>query len=352
MDRPENEPPRGFLAGRADPEPESRGRATLRLMGGDSPGDRAEGMRRLARVGAVLLGLGVVGYGLIVGVGAAVAWLDRRPTYRFDFGTIDLEPPPPKVIGLSAPEFLERVRARSNWPESSSVLETDLQALSAAFALHSPWVEAVEGIETAYPDRVVVHLKYRRPVARVIAEVGSTIVVDRQGYVLPVDDLERGRVSGLVRLQLVRVVRSPHALETRPGRRIAPPDSPTEARAMAASALAGFVLDREESARPGGPPRLLIIDSTRGPDALAALADLDGDGRHSPSADIWLDWGSAPGSEPTGEPSAEAKWRQYREWAETHESLVGSDRPPFLRFGPEKARVVPSTTGSGAARED
>ncbi|HEX8201839.1 MAG TPA: hypothetical protein VF590_15290, partial [Isosphaeraceae bacterium] len=163
-------------------------------------------------------------------------------------------------------------------------------------------VRRPRGVERAYPNRLIVRLEYRAPVAEV--RVGpSTFVLDGDAVILPADDLDRDAAGPLVPL---------HGLDPpadgRPGIQwgtevdgLAPPDP----RAAAAARLASFLKAR---LRPGSaaaaPFRRLAVTSCADDGSLWVRAD----GRY------WIAWGDPPGAEGPGRPTAAEKWDQLRDW--------------------------------------
>ncbi len=161
-------------------------------------------------------------------------------------------------------------------PDAVCVLDDGLPArLSAAFAKH-PWVERVEGVEVEAGRKVRVRLTYRTAVLRVRGRGDAQWAVDANGVRLPtaaVDDA----------LPLL-------------GGDVPPPTGPEgrpwgDDRVQGAARTAALLRPHQE------PLKLRKIEI--GADGLA----LRGDGWRAR-------WGAAPGSEPLGEATADAKLRR------------------------------------------
>jgi hypothetical protein len=114
--------------------------------------------------------------GVITGSGA----------YLVEAEEIHVAPPQPTwIYGNVKAEVI-----RDGSLQGLSSLDTDLtRRMIDAFELH-PWVESVERLSKAHPNRVHVRLSYRRPIAMVEVFDGQrrwVSPVDRSGYVLPTD---------------------------------------------------------------------------------------------------------------------------------------------------------------------
>lgn len=189
------------------------------------PMERRPSFRRLGL--AVLAGvlglcaLGVVGSRVFDGMRR---WLHDRPQYRTTFGAIALSPAPPTWYRGGRPAFLERVRRAAGRDDRPfSALDLDLDELSRAFRLDC-WVERVQRVERHAPNRLVVHLDYRRPVAWAHLPGGtSRVLLDEDGVILPIEDVEVERADGLLisvkgmGSPLIQIVGLDPPYEPRPG---------------------------------------------------------------------------------------------------------------------------------------
>jgi hypothetical protein len=255
------------------------------------------------------------------------AWLHGRKTYQLPFEDIELVPAPPAWIQSGKRGLLDRVREHANWPASISVLDTDLDALAADFQRASPWIRGVERKETAYPNRLRLVVRYREPVARVtVQRLG--LVLDRDGVVLPDDDLDRDAAGSLVEIiNLLPVDAAASTIEARPGRSLKLPASGEDDIALRASRLAEFFKSHATLKRSTKPVcRIVAIhEDKRGLFAQTAESAM-------------ILWGPAPGFEQPGEPTAEEKWGMLEDWLEAHNDFKAVQHPRFLAF--EKGRVI------------
>ena len=137
---------------------------------------------------AALAVLGVLGSHV---VRRAVGYVHAHPSYQLSYRDVVLDPPPPPWFRGSTPAFLDHVWRSPAEPRTFSSLDLDTDHLTLLFQW-CPWVKAVSRVEVAYPKRVVVGLKYREPVAE------SDVLeawVDRDGVLLPPDDIDREAVA-------------------------------------------------------------------------------------------------------------------------------------------------------------
>jgi hypothetical protein len=287
--------------------------------------------RRLAWIAALAVASGLAVVALHALARLAIDWLHRHDPYQTDFAAIELDPPPPDFLRLDASTLLEQVRRAAGRPERLSTLDLDLDALASEFAKHTPWVESVRRIERSYPNRVIVRLTYREPVARIRTLDGKTIILDRGAYVLPNDELAEH-----VKRTLPSITGLPGPLETRPGLGVAPPGGEVERHVLAAARLAGYLRDREVERKDARADQVVIISTRHGADHLY-LGTTDADRDRDP--DFWFLWGHAPGSEGPQELDASIKWNQYLEW------FSRPDRPrlaplQYLEFTPQGPRLM------------
>ena len=150
----------------------------------------------LATVGsmtAILLAAGLL-------LRRSIDWLQVQPAYQLGFEDIILEPPPPPWLRGGPAAFLARVASESRVRARLSSLEIDLAKLREAFK-RDGWVRKVSSVEIRHPNRVVVRLDYRKPLAYAQFEEGrETVFVDREGVILPSDQLNQQAAGPLIRL--------------------------------------------------------------------------------------------------------------------------------------------------------
>ena len=211
----------------------------------------------------------------------AAGWLASQALrgqerYRIAFTAIECTPPP----RLSRAEFLDEVQYFAGMPDAVCVLDDGLPArLSAAFAKH-PWVARVEAVEVVAPRRVRVGLTYRTAVLRIPGPGVVWEAVDANGVRLPKAAVEDALP------ELRGDVRPPAGQEGQPW---------GDDRVQAAARTAALLRPHQDQMN------LRIIEI--GPDGLALRGD------------AWRAlWGAAPGSEPLGEPTADAKVRRLLEF--------------------------------------
>lgn len=315
-------------------------------IGPDESGDSFTGFRtpfvrvvsgpaeRPWAIGRIVIAAGVVlGFALLMLTGgaraihSAVSWLNQRDAYLVDFSDVILEPAPPAWIKSGREGLLERVRERAGRPERISALDVDLKSLANDFRRESPWVLAVDRVDRAYPNRLTVHLAYRRPAA-LLRIGGAEVILDRDGVVLPEDDLNRDAAPLVNLLDVVPADTDPSTLEALPGKLFKIHDlEPGKGDPISdAARLAGFFVDRDAVGTDAG--------------AKLAVKAIHGRGRHyfveTTTATMIL-WGQAPGSESPGDPKAGEKWALLEKWVESH-ALAGIQVPAFLGF--QGAHVV------------
>jgi hypothetical protein len=156
--------------------------------------------------------------------------------------------------------------------------------LARAFDMH-PWVRRVVRVDVRHPAAATVEVECREPVAMVGVD-GGLLAVDAEGYVLPSADFTAESAAGYPRL--TGIGSSPQGPEGALWGDAAVEEGATLARVIGPEwGTLGLVECRPAAAEPG---------STAG----RAWELVDGEGRV-------IRFGSAPGRESVGEPSAAAK---------------------------------------------
>lgn len=258
------------------------------------------------------------------------SWLARHSTYRTTAEAIEWQPAPPDWVRPSAADLAIQVARRAGWPAQFSPLEIDLDRLADDVRFHCPWIEAVERIERAWPNRLTLHVRYRKPAARLVFGDGQTeAILDQQGVVLPSREVEDRVASDLVRLILKND--NPDRLDLgldpnrEPGRHAArsgstDPNSPEAQRLRDAIHLAMFLRDQRASlsdaagtasvgANDGDPARTDGVWLNR-----VAVNPTDPRGLFIwIQSRTWIVWGrSLERPDPEGEPSNLEKWPVFR----------------------------------------
>jgi hypothetical protein len=261
---------------------------------------------------ALLAGAGALV--LVVALGSATvrslsAYLHRQSEYQFEFRRIELRPSPPLWFRGGAAAFLERVRAESSQPERQSLLEADLGALARAFRLDC-WVRKVERVERSHPNRVVVRLAYREPVAEFeVPGRARLVVVDREGVILPDADLDHEALGPLVRLYGMKPPHQPHVGETWKRPEASSGGGVPDESVAAAARLAEFLRRVQDQLKliPQTSGRRIVVHAGR-KDALWVQY-----------GNLLFRWNEPPGAEEPGELSAQAKWELLRDWLDQHD---------------------------------
>jgi hypothetical protein len=296
-----------------------------RLVSASLPTERRLAFRKLGpAVAAGVLALAAIG---VIGshvVGRVVRWLHDRPPYQTTFAAIDLEPPPPSYYRGGREAFLGRVRALSHRPEGPfSALDVELEGLARDFRLYG-WVRGVGLIERASPNRLTVHLEYRKPVAWAeLPGEKAPALLDAEGVILPFGEADAERNGHLVTIRgidhpLIQVVGLDPPFEPRPGHVWKDGDAPDAGgRVLAAVSLAAFFnakLDRE----PRPIPRVL---------QPVFLHSLPEGGLFVQNAEnSMLYWPEGPGL-----PSNDQRWADLHRWIRGRAS-TDVRRPNYLDF--------------------
>lgn len=307
-------------------------------------GEATEPRRRLAVIGALAVLIGMAMVALYYLGQAASDWLGRRETYLLRFDQIVLEPEPPAYIKLGRAGLLRQVRERAQAPEELSILNLDPALLAKWFGLHAPWVEEVLRIERSYPNRLVIRLRYREPVALVHQPTGPGIFLDRNAVVLPNREIATEAARPLLRIEgltsELRIDGQPIPLRTKVGVCVAPTGAEeVEHRAIASCRLAAFLKRRLIEAKalaPGHRPDL--IHAKDGADQLWVRTE----------SHFWILWGEPPGEEPAGRSKALEKWEQLLGWfSQPETSRPGeNDYLEFRRDGPQLQHGRPPERGA------
>jgi len=213
---------------------------------------------------------------------------------------------------------LEHVRTGSGHSPSVEVLAEDLVQLRDAFAVHSPWVRRVDRIERLYPNRLIVTLAYRRPVAKLWAVKSRPLYLDDEGIALPASEIDEAAAGPLIRIKLddplrLAEIRAGHAVTLDQGRGRAP--LPEAIRA--AARLASFFQDKLGSE--GNSEPRLRVDAIIVADRSLSLACVE-----NPAAMIlWEPLARGSDNSTLGD---DEKWKRFLAWAETHDLAKITDQ--------------------------
>jgi len=272
---------------------------------------RARGRLDLRRLlAAILITVSVAAVVLVLGrrvVESAVSWLHGQPRYQIRFDQIELVPPPPDFFRGGSARFLDRVRSGETKPEALetlSLLDVDREQIENVFK-RSPWVETVEDVEFV-PRSLVLRLAYKVPTAVIPISSGEKVYLDRNGHILPFEDVDAERVGRTIQIRASGLV-SPAPDRVGLPWKTATPDQPKLAAidryVIQAAKLAGFLLSPERKHEAEAVPALVI-------DSIIPSTDLNEHQLYVRKVGpVLILWGAAPGDERPGEPSAEEKWR-------------------------------------------
>jgi len=340
-DSPETQVESGF-----EPRPSRR---FARLVG--SPAVRKLSPRRLAWALLGSLGLlALVVVGGIRGVRGLTHWVAEQPENWIDFADIELQPGAPAFILSKSAGFLEKVKGEARLPDRLPILEIDPKELHTALR-RNPWVEHVVKVEVMR-HRLIASLIYRKPVAVVSVAKHPLVLIDKDGVILPGDDIDwiekrpRPRIRGIPDpLPVILDVAAPISRE--PGIPYKSSDSRGIAGGVApevlkAARLAEYLQNRPKMTPAGHPcPDFEAIYPSHVEDGLLLL-----DTRKN-----WVFWGTAPGAELPQNARADEKWRMLTDWID-RESQLRLSEDEFLRFdptGPELRKFLPDKPGPGSS---
>lgn len=189
-----------------------------------------------------------------------------------------------------------------------------VRRLGRAFAMH-PWVREVAAVTVSHPAAARVEIRCREPVA-MVAVPGGLLAVDAEGVVLPSDDFTSESAAAYPRV--TGVGSGPQGAVGFPWG-----DATVEQGAALAAALG-----------PDWKPLGLVECRPLAASAEGLAWELRGPG------DRGIIFGSAPGHERPGEPTAAAKIARLRSLP--HDTTSGAVAPVDLRIPPEPPAAVPS----------
>jgi hypothetical protein len=258
---------------------------------------------------AILTAMGTVALIAYLGLQAArsaVRWLHQQPLYQVRFQDIRLRQEPPSWFRGGTETFLRQVRERSKEAEVLSVLDLNPGRLKRDFK-ESPWVEEVVRIEYP-PQGIVVDLVYKRPVATHSSAPGAEVILDRNGHILPAEDIDTNELGPLIKItgKLLQA-----STENRSGgiwKSGAPGAEATrlEHCIREAASLAGFFQEPERAGDRSSTPALHIL----------SIFATDPRGLFVQTAEgVMILWGETPAKEPAGSLTSQEKWEILKKWA-------------------------------------
>jgi hypothetical protein len=222
--------------------------------------------------------------------------------------------------------FLARVRQAVERPDRPfSALDIELGELDREFRLYC-WVKRVRSVRRKYPNRIIVYLEYRMPVARAaLPGQPARTLVDADGVMLPWEDADEEMAAAL---PLIRGPDPP--FEPRPGRAWMKGDGKPDERLLAAVKLAAFL-------------NSALARAPQAPEALAhvtVIHSLPRDGLFLETGESTLVyWVDPPGAERPGSFTAEQKWEMLLRWL-PHRPPAPIRRPYYLAFRKEGVYIA------------
>jgi len=259
---------------------------------------------------------------------SAVHWLHGQKQYETTFAAIELEPPPPAWYRGGRPHFLHGVQETAQRPDAPySSLDVDTAELRREFRLYS-WVKRVGQVERKWPNRIVVPLDYRTPVARApLPGKPGLVLLDDEGVILPADDVDPEAVGRAILLS-----RFEPPFEPRPGRVWSSSEGRPDERVLAAVKLAAFL----QSALVRAPDP---VSPVLQPKAIYPVPNVkDGLWLVNSESSLVL-WGDPPGAEGPGSLTAEEKWEMLQRWL-PHRPKVPVLSPFYLSFTKEGVVIL------------
>ncbi len=274
--------------------------------------------------GRVLLTVGVLAIVGVVVVGRMV-WLHvrehvaARDDYRLTAADISITAPPPWIHANVKAEAIHDGLSEA----PLSILDDGLvERIHSVFSLH-PWVAKVQRVTKSHPAHVEVEIVYRRPVAMVEVP-GGWYPVDAEGVLLPIDDFSPADARSYPLLS---------GVESSPigGAGVKWGDAVVFGGAKVAESLrplwSEFALRKIRWAKPAA-------GSDPSAPAMFELLTVGGN--------VIL-WGAAPGTETSGEPTAQQKIVRLKAYVASHGSLDdprGGSRDLDLRRADAGARTA------------
>jgi hypothetical protein len=307
------------------------------------PAERRVVLGRLGLAG--LAGVLALALALVVGshlLGGMKRWLHAQPAYQTTFGAIELDPPPPRWYRGGTAAFLDAVRrGAERGTEPFSALDLDKAELLREFRLYC-WVRRAVLAEHKTPNRIIVHLEYRRPVAAAWIGRGEgqhqgqspgprRLLLDEDGVILPAEDVDvdvNVEEDALAPLILLEGFDRPADL--RPGLAWTsedPAHGPGRAndRVLAAVALATAL--RGAMGRPPAkvPAALRVV---------AIHADRENHVYWVETAErTMIYWPVISPRDAPGQPTFDQRWNEFRAWnARRGAAPAPVVRPYYLRF--------------------
>ncbi len=266
-------------------------------------------------------------------------YVQSQMEYKLSFRKITLDPPPPRWYRGGSVGFLDRVESQSKHASEFSTLDLDLAKLRSAFELN-PLVKKVNRIHREYPNRIVVKLEYHEPVAVAKFLDRSECLLDRDGDILPRENINVELARPLIELYDFSPPFNPRDGH-RWYRRDPKDDVPIPDKTVAgATRLAGFL--RDKMCATGDSHGLLYVyihRNTRSPSGLFVQV----------GSNLMFRWENTSPDDPDAVPSEDARWTMLLEWVKRHPPLAESSTFEDLIFTPKGVVLKANLTKSAPA---
>jgi hypothetical protein len=293
----------------------------------------------VGKVGRVVV-LGMIIASLLVVGGSSVSrslvgWLHRQQEYQLRFVDIEIEPPVPPWFKGGREALLENIQAGRKALDSFSALDIPLEQVRNAFHLN-PWVAATDRVVRTFPNKVTMFVTLREPLARVAVKSKSWYLVDREGKVLPEEQVDLTKIELPVTIVLEDPPPTPPiaGLEW-PGAEFNDKMA-SRSRVALAISLAGFLRDRmsAEKGQKNVPQSASIyVDEEEYPGLLLKLGDR-----------LYVLWGRDEDRGKSNEPSDLEKWRRITAKAWDQEPVSAPKASQYLKFTRDGVEFQPFET--------
>jgi hypothetical protein len=301
----------------------------------------AQAVRRIPpdRLAVVILGLlGAIVLAVVLGAiswNRGVAYVNGQPQFQLTHTQIELDPSVPPWFKGHREAFLERVWAGTAEPRTLSALDFDGERLLKLFR-RNPWVKRAIKVVHGYPNKVVVLLEFRSPVALARLPDGSKIPLDREGVILPLEDIDLEAAGPLVWLDDFK---APSGLSPGEVWGVLDPQSGVDRpddRLIAAAQLADFLKSRlGDLSGVLSPPLFVHVLPWDDEGSYVQLSCVDSLGDK-----LMVCWNDPSASREVRKLGPERKWILLCDWI--RRNLPGrSDRRVYLQFMKDRVATDP-----------
>ena len=267
--------------------------------------------RVLLAFGLFVAGVALIGYLGTQTLRSMIRWLHQQPQYQVRFLDIRLQDEPPAWFRGGARAFLGQVRELRKEAEILPAMDLESERIERDFKLF-PWVDRVVRVEYP-PQGITVHLLYKQPVATMPSPPGEAVILDRNGIILPIEDIDTKKLGPLIRIGIAGKGLDHAASDNQPGltwKSSAPgAEGPRLERCvLGAARLAGFLQEPDRAREAAANPAIRV---------LAIIATDDCRYLFLQTAEkVMVLWGEAPEWETSGNLEPKEKWEILRKWAD------------------------------------